>query len=274
MFILAPLKRRSIALLWGGQVLSNVGDEIYKVAMVWMAADLIGLKAGYLTAGLACLVFIFSLIGGIWADNWDHRLTMFWVDVLRVFALLTIPLASYLGHLNLFVLVIATGVVASLTAFFDPALRSIIPEVADEPELLQATNGLMEMSGRLARVVGPGLIGVAKAALPMVHFFTLNAVTFSLSALSLMGFRTHAAGRVAPGAGGPKLSMRDSVLGGIRLVWAHDLMRFVMVCASIINALWMLVFPLAIGLLLHERMPEDVRVLARVISAYGVGNVL
>ena len=45
---------------------------------------MIGSNAGYLAAGQAGAVLFFGLIGGIWADHWDPKLTMIKVDLLRV----------------------------------------------------------------------------------------------------------------------------------------------------------------------------------------------
>ena len=47
MRVLIPLARRPIRLLWAGQVLSATGQEFYMVAVVWIAAGLVGRDAGY-----------------------------------------------------------------------------------------------------------------------------------------------------------------------------------------------------------------------------------
>ena len=48
--MLRGLRKRAIALLWGGQALSAIGDEIYRVALIWLAVGLVGADAGYLAA--------------------------------------------------------------------------------------------------------------------------------------------------------------------------------------------------------------------------------
>lgn len=80
MSVFAPLRQRSIALLWVGQVLSNVGDEIYTVALIWLAAELVGVGAGFVAALQALSVCLCGLLLGHVADGWDHRRTMFVVD--------------------------------------------------------------------------------------------------------------------------------------------------------------------------------------------------
>ena len=83
MRMLKALRRRGIALLWGGQALSAVGDEIYRVALIWLAVGLIGERAGYLAAAQLLALFFLSLLGGHWADEWDHRRTMIAADLSR-----------------------------------------------------------------------------------------------------------------------------------------------------------------------------------------------
>jgi MFS transporter, DHA3 family, macrolide efflux protein len=46
MGILRPLRGRSMALLWGGLSLSAVGDQLYAVALTWIAVGVLGSNAG------------------------------------------------------------------------------------------------------------------------------------------------------------------------------------------------------------------------------------
>jgi len=51
-------------------------------------------------------------------------------------------------------------------------------------------------------------------------------------------------------------------------------LRFALLTGTVMSALWWLVLPLGMGLLLHERRPTDVGALGWLVSAYGVGNLL
>ena len=158
MKIWAPLRQRPIALLWGGQVFSCIGDEVYAVAFVWLAAGLIGTKAGYLTAIQAASILAFSLFGGIWADQWSHRRTMIWVDLARGVAVVALPIMATFKVLSLWTLIPVMIIVSSLRAFFYPALNALVPLLAPEKELLHSTNSLMQTTGRFARVIGPAMV--------------------------------------------------------------------------------------------------------------------
>src|ERR1700753_4001993 len=104
MLIFKPLKQRPILLLWGGQVLSCVGDELHKVAFVWLAAGILGKDTGYLAAIQAGSVFVLSVFGGVWAERYSHKNLMVWVDVIRGLTVLAIPISAVFGTPNLFVL--------------------------------------------------------------------------------------------------------------------------------------------------------------------------
>jgi hypothetical protein len=51
MLMLQALRNRAIALLWGGQAASAIGDEIYRMALIWLAIGLVGTDSGYPAAG-------------------------------------------------------------------------------------------------------------------------------------------------------------------------------------------------------------------------------
>lgn len=271
--IFAPLRQRPIALLWVGQVLSNIGDEIYAIALVWLAADIIGVGAGYLTALQAMSILLVGLLAGHLADAWDHRRTMIAVDVVRGIAVLLVPLAAYWHLPMLFVLVPVAIVVASMSAFFLPALKASLPELASDESLLTATNGLMETTSRLARIIGPALLGFLNAVVPIIHFFTIDAVSFFCSALSLQALHAD-----LPPTNDP---IDDSASGAwhtlrLTLDRLNDLpcLRFAVLASGIAFPAWSLVFPLAMALLLHQQRPQDVGALGWLVSVYGVGNLL
>jgi hypothetical protein len=264
MRILAPLRRPAIFRLWLGQVLSNVGDEIYGIALIWIAADLIGPDAGYVAALQSASVFLSGLLAARFAETWDHRRTMVCVDVLRGLAVLLIPLlhAAVLG-----LLVPVAALVSGLSAFFLPALKASLPDLAADEDLLHTTNGLMESTLRLARIVGPGLIGLLHGLVATLHFFTIDALSFFCSAFSIASLHRDL----------PPPSEHAPVAIGLRESWRavrrHPALRFVISTSPLASSLWWLVLPLGMTLLVHQRRPDDVGALGWLVCAYGVGNL-
>ncbi|RYZ97699.1 MAG: MFS transporter, partial [Proteobacteria bacterium] len=269
--LVRALGHRPIFILWVGEALSAIGDEIYKVALVWLAVHMVGADAGYLAAGQAAAVLLFGLIGGIWADHWDPRRTMLNVDLIRG-ALVLIPVAwVYFAPLNLPLLIFVALAVASLSAFFEPALQAVIPRLAPGRELMQATNGLMGTTSRLARTVGPALIGSLTGILPTIHFFTLDAITFAASAWAVGKLKADLPASFLPKR--PRVKPLAAVRAGFDLIRGNGPLQYVLYSKAVASGCWNIVLPLGIALLVQSNFPGDVRVYGWILAAYGVGNL-
>lgn len=265
------LAHRPIFILWSGEALSAVGDEIYKVALTWIAVGLVGARAGYLAAGQAGTILFFGLIGGYWSDSWSPRRTMVYADIGRG-VLVLVPVAwAFFAPVNIALLTVVALSVAALSAFFEPALQAVVPRLAPNRELLQATNGLMGTTNRLARAVGPSLVGALTGLLPIVHFFTLDAVSFACSAWAITRLRGRLPERALPvrGPGG----LRAALGSGFSLVRHDPVLRYVIYAKSLTSGAWTLVVPLGIALLVEQMLPGDVRAYGFLLASYGVGNV-
>lgn len=266
--MLKALRHRAIALLWGGQALSAIGDEIYRVALTWLAVGLIGARAGYLAAAQSAALLVLSLVGGRWADRWDRRRTMVGVDAVRAAVALVPVAAFYAGRGGLPALALVAVVLSGLGAFFDPALQATLPEVSPDPATLQAATGLMGTTVRLARAVGPAVVGALGAFVPTVHFFTLDAASFAVSALSVRALgRTPRASAPAP------LPARAGLLGALREAWAEPLLRDVLLSRAMVSGLWALAYGLGFPLLVRRLAPGGVSGFGAMVASYGVGNV-
>ncbi|MFL5815138.1 MAG: MFS transporter, partial [Bdellovibrionia bacterium] len=241
------LSHRPIFILWAGEAFSAIGDEIYKVALIWLAVKMVGSSAGYLAAGQAAAVLIVGLVGGVWADRWDPRKTMISVDWIRGLIVLVPVFWVKFLPLNMGVLIFVALTVSGFSAFFEPALQSVIPRLARDRELMQATNGLMGTTSRLARTVGPGLVGLLTGFVPMIEFFTLDAVTFAVSALAIKSLY-----RELPEQKHPKhrVPLHEAILSGFRLIQDDARMKFIVYGKLVIAGGWSIIFPLGIALLI------------------------
>jgi DHA3 family macrolide efflux protein-like MFS transporter len=265
------LSHRPIFTLWAGEALSAVGDEIYKVALTWIAVGLIGANAGYLSAAQAGAILVFGLIGGYWSDRWNPRRTMVYADLARA-ALVLIPVVwTWFAPVNIALLLVVALGVAALSAFFEPALLAVVPVLAPNRELLQASNGLMGTTNRLARAVGPSLVGLLTGTIPIIHFFTLDAVSFGFSAWAVTSLRRNLPEAI-PAREATK-SIRGALLSGFKVLEHEPQLRFIVYAKSLTSGAWSLVIPLGIALLIKEILPGDVRAYGFLLASYGVGNV-
>lgn len=276
MRLLTPLRDRPVALLWGGLSLSAVGDQLYAVALTWIAVGVFGTAAGYLAALTAATVMAAALLAGRWADAWEQRAAMIGADLARGLALLAVVLDWTLrGRPSAVGLVVITVVLAVGQAVFQPALQGSLPGLVRDAGRLPAVNALLDSTDRIARLLGPGLVAVLAAFLPARHFLSLDAASFGLSATALILI-----GRLRSVPRQPHETSRGSVLfsvlRGFRAVASHRLLRLEMQVNGINNGAWYAVIFLGLPLALAHLggAGPGLRAYGLVISAYGCTNLL
>jgi hypothetical protein len=165
-------------------------------------------------------------------------------------------------------------VAAALEALFDPSLRALIPALVPDPNFAQATNALMDATLRIAFVVGPAIVAVLGRVMPTIHFFTLDAATFALSALSIWAVQSGSAPEVSGLRLNSAESAMQSITAAIRVIRAYPILRFEMIGTAIVWGLWNLCFTLGLALLIRQRFFGGVGAYALAVSAYGTGNVI
>ena len=273
-----PLRDVPIALLWGGMATSAVGDQLDAVALSWIAVAVFGAAAGYLTALQVGTVLVMALGSGHWADRRAHRSVMIGADLGRAAALLVV-VAAWLavGHPPAWGLVLAVLVLAAGQALFRPALQATLPALIADRTLLPATNGLLDSTDRIARLLGPGLVALLAGFLPLAHFLTLDAATFAASALAiwLIG-RLRPLPRAAPEA---EAGIGAAIARGFRAMRRHALLGYVLGATCVINGAWYVAMFLGVPLAIEHlgvRGPggSGLSAYGLVISAYGCTNLL
>lgn len=267
--MLKALRQPQLFRLWLGQTFSSLGDEIYRVGLTWFAIGLLGADTGYLTAGQTAALMLLSFFGGKWADRWHPIKTMVSVDLIRAFIVLIPVTISYFGTVSISCLWIVALTLAALSAFFDPATQATIPILAKDNKTLQATNGLMGTTIRLARMVGPAIVGLFAALIPMIHFFTLDALTFIISAICvypLIKFVPTDPETIK------RTDFKESIKASFRLIRQRAGMRYIFLAKALTSGTWSMALMIGFPLLVHNSTGGDARSFGLVMASYGVGN--
>lgn len=278
MNFLRALRLPQIALLWVSQVLSAIGDYFYTIAVMWIAVNMSGSDAGLVAGAGGIATIVCGLLGGVYADRWNRRVTMMVVDLARAAIVLILPLLALHGWLQFWHLVAAEVLISSLGALFDPALQASLPVLTGDVHMLQATNGLMDITRRLARALGPSLAGLLVVFLPLAHLFTLDAVSFAVSALAVFALGRHFAWKQskanAEKQGNSPKDLAREIAGSIRLVRAHRVLFWSMLAVILSNIVWGIAFVVGGPLLVIHSLGNGVGTYGLIVGAYGVGNVL
>ena len=185
--LLAPLRHRTFRLLFGGQVVSDLGDWLDFLALITLIIyrwDLGPSALAALSIAVALPFTVIAPLSGVWADRLPRKTLMIAADLGRalvVFGLVFVPnLATALA------LVIVRGV---LSTFFGPARQATIAAMVPPDDLL-AANSLSQLSFQLSKILGPVLGGILVAAIGPRSAFMVNAVTFLVSAAFIVQLPT------------------------------------------------------------------------------------
>lgn len=186
---LRPLRDREFRLLASATLTSVLGDGMMRVALPLQVLAITAddpLAIGFV--GLAwSLGHAVSLpLGGVASDQRDRRSVMIGSDVVRAIAIGTMGLLGVLGLLRL-PEVIALGFSFGLAnGFFNPASRSLVPDLIPPDDLPQA-NALLGFARPLQLwIVGPLLGGLVVSLAGPGTALLVDAATFLVSAALLV----------------------------------------------------------------------------------------
>jgi hypothetical protein len=177
------LRRRRILALWSAQSLSVFGDRLYAMAIMWIAWQ----ESGARTMGLVAVAesvpyIVMGTVGRRAMDRFASLRALAGVDAVRVVLVAALPWAWDAGGIPAMLALAALLGLAG--AVFDPNLGALVPDLVD-PSEVQAVNGLMDLTGRIARIAGPGAAGALLVAVPQPTLFLVDAGTFAVSAAVL-----------------------------------------------------------------------------------------
>jgi DHA3 family macrolide efflux protein-like MFS transporter len=259
---------RSVFSLWIGQVLSGVGDEVYRVAFTWMCVQEVGKDAG----GLASLILLSGMIGLVFSPRFLQGLSdtsaLIRLDLYRSFLTLLPVVCAPFPPLRFPALLLSAVTLSGLGAAFEPVLMGFLPKLARDSELLRGANGLMALTGRLSRVIGPALMGVLVGVIPPVHFFSLNGFSFLVSAWSV-----RRAGLAVPAS-----LLNPPRSPSLREAWklaAREAKVWRSLWAKVVSGgAWALAYGVGLALLSEELDPGRVETFGSLVAVYGVGNLL
>jgi MFS family permease len=192
LFPTSSIRHRDFRLLLLGQTTSQLGAQVSGVAIPLLAGltlDASPLEFGLISASGTVAFALIGLPAGAWVDRWPRRPVLVASDVVRALLLASIPVAALLGILTIAQLVVVSLLSGFARVFFDVAYQSYLPAVVGKDGLLTG-NSAMETVRATGQVAGPGLGGWLVALAGAANVVLIQAVTFAVSAGSLMAIRT------------------------------------------------------------------------------------
>jgi MFS transporter, DHA3 family, macrolide efflux protein len=215
------LRRPAFALLWGGELVSFLGDEVFYIAItLWVytltkSAALLGVSLAAAFAGQT----VFGFIAGVVADRVDRRLVVVVSDIGRAIVVAALPFVLPRSLPGGFVLL---ALLSIGSGFFRASVEALLPSIATRDELPTA-NALFQTTERIAEVAG-GVVGAAAViTLGYSTVMFVEAASFFVSAgcVLLMPVAWGA------GLGAPRrASMSSDLAAGLRYMWRIPFQRY------------------------------------------------
>lgn len=178
------LKNRPYVMLLTSQLVSNLGDWLYLLALL----TLIGLRWNatpwQITMTMLCMLLPTLLGGplaGMLADRVERKRLMIIADLARMVLILGLVFVTELWQVYLLLIV-----KSSFDVMFSPAKNGKIKEIVPHHQLEQAVSysAIIEQG---SKIIGPALGGMLSAAFGLSSCFMINSVAFLLSAIALWG---------------------------------------------------------------------------------------
>jgi len=260
---------KDFGLLWWGQVLSQIGEGLSKVALLWFVYGLTGSALKMTMVGLLQTIppLCFGPFIGVYLDRWDKKAVMVWVDLIRSVLTFMIPALYALDTLStqgLYVLIFLTSVVSTV---FGPALASAVPLLVRPHELMSA-NALIQGTNNIGILLGPAISGIMIALIEAENVLFVNSATFLISALCLLPVRFMLPA-VQPSQASP--SLWNELSTGFRFVFSRESLVPTLVVISSLYNLGVSAFVFILPVYAKEFLQVGPVQLGWLWSALGVG---
>jgi predicted MFS family arabinose efflux permease len=258
--------------LWAGQTVSELGSVVTRTAVPLVALLVLGagpFEMAMLVVAASLAVLLVGFFAGAWVDRLRRRPLLIWADALRAVLLFSIPAAHLAGVLRIEQLYLVVFLEGCLGAFFDAAYPAYVPSLVGVDRVVEG-NSKLATSSSLAEIGGPGLGGGLVQAIGAPFAILVDAVSFVLSAISLLMIRTPEPPRPVRDSPTP---IRHEIAEGLRLVRRHPLL-VPLTLRSVIAHVAGSFYGVLYTIYLIEDLHLSPLLLGIVVSAGGVGSLL
>lgn len=217
-------RNRGFNILWAGQSLSAVGDSFALVALPLLVLQATGSVAqmGLVTGVNGVGGIIAGIFAGVIADRFDRRRLMILCDWSRFALYGVIPLWWALFGPAFWVIYVVVLLTSLFGMTFSVAYMTAINHLV-EPDQFTYANARLQSTAAIANVIGPLLAGVISARFGPVAAIGADALTFAMSAASLMFIQMRK--RDQPHASGEIESRMRELSAGLRFLWSDPTLR-------------------------------------------------
>jgi len=231
------LRNRPFFLLWTAQLVSQSGDYIFEVALLWLVLEITGsaFAVAIVVTGTILPAVVLGPFLGVFVDRWDRRRTLLATNVVQglvVAGLSGLVIAGVTSLSVLFVIVLMLGSGATVVRV---ATNAYVPSVVSTADLSPA-NSLLSVSGSMNAILGLSLGGIFVALLGVAVPIEYDSISFFAAAVLLLLIPR---GSVAPAPVAPPApaanGFRAEFSEGLSFIRAHRFMLEIIAIGIVVN---------------------------------------
>lgn len=255
------------AVIAGGAV-SGFGSQMTMLALPWLILETTGsaTRTSLVLLAQVLPIALFGLLGGEVLQRFGSRRTMLVSDAVRGVLIALVPLLYSSGVLSFPVLLALVTAVGLAAVPYVASQRLLAGELAgDDQHALTRAHGLLDTVYNAAGFGGPIVAGALIAVIGAERVLWLDAASFAVSFVLLLGCVPARAGRAAAGAARPR-----GVLAGIRHMRADPFLGRTMV-STIAGGFVLRFLALCLPLLAFHRYGADAALGGLLLAGTGAG---
>ncbi|MEU9241358.1 MFS transporter [Streptomyces sp. NPDC048385] len=224
------LNVRNYRLFFAGQVVSNIGTWMQRIAQDWLVLSLTGsaTAVGVTTALQFLPMLLFGLYGGVLVDRLNKRRALLVTQTSMALTGIALALLTLSGHVQVWHVYLVAFAVGLATVVDNPARQSFVSEMVG-PDQLQNAVSLNSANFQSARLVGPAVAGLMITGVGTGWAFLFNGLSFVAPLVGLLLMRArelHVVERAPRGKGQLREGLRY-VAGRPDLTWTIILIGFI-----------------------------------------------
>jgi len=180
-------RNRDFRRFFAGQFVTNAGDSLYTVAVLWLVFELSGsiILTGIANAVLL-LPWLLQVLAGPIVDQLPLKPVLVGSQVLQGVVVLVLPAAAAMERLSVAVLLAVVPVLALATLLMAPMQATLVPRIVAETRLSRANSALATVTLGLDMVFD-ALGGTFIALFDATTLFLFDSVTFAVAGLLFAG---------------------------------------------------------------------------------------
>jgi MFS family permease len=183
----SALGNRNYRYFFIGQVISNSGTWVQRIAQDWLVLSLTGsaFAVGVTTAMQFLPMLLFGLFGGVLADRFPKRTLLILTQ--GAMGLLAAGLAALTltGNIQVWQIYVFAFLLGLVTVVDNPTRQTFVVEMVGKKDLGNAVS-LNAANFQTARLIGPAVAGGLMAAVGAGYAFAVNGLSFGAVILGLL----------------------------------------------------------------------------------------